>query len=108
MKHGKVCFPDVPVALELPSQCEIRPLRTGEHHHAARIAVKTVHNPRALDTADTRHVREILQQDVAQRSVGIPRRTMHNHARRLVDHDYVVIRMDDLHRYVTFLLHLLL
>ena len=96
------------MVLKLPSQCEIRPLRAGKHHYAARIAVKAMHHPRTLNAADTCHIGKVLQQNVAQRSVGMSRRAMHYHARRLVDDDYVAISMDDLDRYVTPPFHLLL
>ena len=96
------------MALKLAPQCEIGPLRTGKHHHAAGVTVETVHHTGTLFASHLCHVRKILQEDVAERSVRISGRTVHNDARRLVDDNHVAVGMDYLHGDIAAGLHLLL
>ena len=96
------------VAFEFASQRKICPLRAGEYHNPTGVTIETVHHAGPLHAANPRHVRKILEKNVAKRSIRIAGRTMHYDACRFIDGDYVVIGMDYLHEAVAAGFHLLL
>ena len=107
MKHGQIGLLYISVVLKLTSQREIRLLVAGKNHNPACIAIQTMNKPGTFNTADTCDIRKLLQKDVAESSVGIPRSSMHYDSGRLIDNDYVIIRINDFYGYATFRFYLL-
>ena len=108
VKHGKIRLFYTPMALELATHGEVGALRTREHHHAARVAVKAVHHTWTLFAPNARNIRKIPQQKIAKRSIRISWSPMHNQPGGLVYDNYGIIGMKHFYRYVRPAFHLLL
>ena len=108
VENREICLADSSMRLKFPSQCEIRALRPRKHHHSARFAVEPMDHAGAFRAAYSRHVRKVLQQNVAERSVGVAGSAVHDHTGGFVDDNYVVISVDYFQGNVSSALHLLL
>jgi 4-hydroxy-3-methylbut-2-en-1-yl diphosphate synthase IspG/GcpE len=77
----------------------VRLFRLGGDHHPGRIAVQSMHNTRALDAADPlQAIAAMKQQGIDQRAIGRTGSRMNHHAHRLVDHDQLVVLVEDIER----------
>ena len=54
-----------------------------------------MHDAGPLLAADAAEIVDVVQQRVDERAAGMPGRRMHDHARRLVDDDQVVVLVED-------------
>lgn len=90
--HDAFIDPADAAALQLCDQLCLRLDGLGHHHQAGGVLVQ------AMDDAGTRHidnVRYVVQQGVEQRAVGMASSRVHHQARRLVDHQDVIVFIDD-------------
>ena len=84
---------------ELRRQRPVRAIILGDHQEAARVLVEPVHDARPPDAADARQaVAAMGDERVDERAARMPRRRMHDEPCRLVDHDEVVVLVDDRER----------
>jgi hypothetical protein len=64
----------------------------GHHHQTGGVLVQAVHDTGARHIDDVRHV---VQQGVEQGAISVTGSRVHHQARRLVDHQDVVVFIDD-------------
>ena len=84
---------------ELRRQRLMRAIILGDHQEAARVLVEPVHDARPPHAADARQaVAAMGDERVDERAARMPRRRMHDEPGRLVDHDEVVVLVDDRER----------
>ena len=77
----------------------MRAIVLGDHQEAARVLVEPVHDARPPHAADARQaVAAMGDERVDERAARMPRRRMHDEPGRLVDHDEVVVLVDDRER----------
>src|SRR5580704_14703946 len=77
-------------------QAPMRRVGLGDDQKSRRVLVQPVHNPRPLDPADTRQARSAMSdQSVDQRAGRMAWRWMDNEPGRLVDHDQMLVLVDD-------------
>ncbi len=71
----------------------------GHHHQAGGVLVEPMNDAGPLDAADPgQAVAAMGDQRVDQRAAGMPRRRVHDEARRLVEHDQRIVLVDDVER----------
>ena len=63
-------------------------------------AIEAVHDARAQLAADAAQVVDVVQQGIHHRAAAVAGGRMHDHARRLVDHDHVGVFVEDRQRQV--------
>ena len=78
-------------SLKLPSELGVRGVVLGDHHQSRRPAIEPVHDPRPLLAADAAEVVDVMEECVDQRPGRMAGGRMHDHSRRLVDHDEVAV-----------------
>ncbi|MCY1547275.1 hypothetical protein D9M68_833220 [compost metagenome] len=84
---------------ELLGKVAMRRLGLGGDHHARCVAVQPVHDAGALDPTDTHQALPAMkQQRIDQRAIGRTGGRVHHHAHRLVDHDQLVVLIEDVER----------
>ena len=83
---------------KLARQLFVRRVVLGDHHQPRRAAVETMHDPGPLLAADAAEIVDVVQQRVDQRAARMARRRMDDHPRGLVDHDEVVVLVEDRQR----------
>ena len=66
----------------------------GDDHHAARVAVEPMHDPRAQLAADPAEVLHVKEQRVDHRAVGVAGSGMDDQSGRFVDDHDVVVFVD--------------
>ena len=84
--------------VELPRELLVRRVVLGDDHQPRRAAIEPVHDARPLLAADAAQIVDVMQQRVDQRAARVAGRRVHDHARRLVDDDQVVVLVDDRQR----------
>ena len=89
LAHGRVVF-------EVAPERAHRAGSLREHHHAARLLVETVHHTRTLHAAHAAHGGTMREERVHERAVGMAGRGMHDHPRRLVDDENIIILKENL------------
>lgn len=80
-------------ALQLLDQLGLRLQGLGHHHQTGGVLVQTVNDTGARHVDDVWHV---VQQRIEQRTTGMPGGRVHNQPGRLVDHQDVVVFVDDI------------
>ena len=84
---------------KLRAEREMRSIGFGRYHDAACVLVEAVDNARALFPANTRQrVAAMGDERVDERCLTIAGRRMHHHARWLVQHDELVILVQNIQR----------
>ena len=84
---------------KLRSQMPVRLVVLRHDHQPACILIKAMHDPRPHHPADPRQaVRAVMQQRVDQRPAPVPRAGMHDHSRRLVNHQQILVLVNDIER----------
>ena len=83
---------------ELPGQFGVRLVVLRDDHQPRRAFVEPVHDARPFLAADPAEIVHVMQQRVHQRAARVSRRRVHHHPRRFVDHDQVVILIEDRQR----------
>ncbi len=81
--------------LELPNQLGVRPQSLCHHEKSARVLVEPVHDPGPRNRCK---LRRAVQERIEQRPLPVAASGMNHQARRLVDHQYVVVLIDDVER----------
>ncbi len=81
--------------LQLVDQVGLRLQGLGHHHQAGGVLVQAVHDAGARHVDDVGHM---VQQRVQQGAAGMPGSRVHNQAGRLVDHQDLVVFIDDVQR----------
>ena len=94
--HNGVVFAVNIARLQLRHQVGVGLQRFGNHHEPGGIAVETVHDTRARHAINTRAVTE---QGIQQGAAGITGTRVNNQASGLIDHDNIVVFIDDIQRY---------
>ena len=91
VQHSSV-FSSEGMSLDLLCQGMMRGVRLGDDQEPARILVDPVHDAGTHIAVDAgKAPAAVMQQGVDQRPVRVPRRRMHNHPARLVDHKKVLV-----------------
>ena len=80
---------------ELAREARVGPLVLCDNDEAGRVLIEAVHDAGPLHAADARQVGAVPQQRVDQRVLRVPRARVHGHARGLIDHDEVLVLIDD-------------
>ena len=91
--HDAFVDPADAAALQLCDQLRLRLNGLGHHHKAGGVLVQAVHDTRTRHIDNVRHV---VQQGVEQGAIGMTGSRMHHQARRLVDHQDIVVFIDDI------------
>ena len=81
--------------VELPRQLLVRAVVLRHDHQPGRAAIEPMDDARPQLAADAAQILDVVQQRVHQRARAVARRRMHDHARRLVEHDDVGVLVDD-------------
>ena len=84
--------------VKLARQLLVRGVVLGDDHQPGGAAVEPVHDAGPLFAADAAQIVDVVEQRVHQRAARVPGGRMHDHARRLVDDDEVVVLVEDRQR----------
>ena len=95
--QGQVALIHLPL-LQLPGQQPLRPIVLGHHNQAGRVPVQAVHDPRALLPPIRDSSAVCARRALTSVPVGCPGAGCTTIPRRLVDHQQVVVLVDDAQR----------
>ena len=82
-----------------------RLLRLGDGEESGRVLVEPVDDARARDASDPREVGAVVEKGVDERACEVPGRGVHDHSRRLVHDEHLIVLEDDVYRNVLRLRH---
>ena len=93
--HNAFVDPADRARLQLSNQLGVRLQRLGHHHQAGGVLVQTMHDTGARHIDDVRHM---VQQGIEQGAIGMPGSRVHHQPSRLVDHQQVIVLVNDVQR----------
>ena len=97
LDQGDIAFDDG-VPFHLLYQYRVSARVPGHDHQPGGILIQAMHDPRSRIRANALQVRQVCQQRVDQRIIMVPRSRMHDHPRRFIHHQYILVLVDDVER----------
>ena len=91
VQNGEIRLSDAFVRLERFAKRTVGPRRFRENHNSARADIEAMNDAGPLAAAAAVHSRPRLRETIGERIVRMPRRTMDDHPRRLIDDDDIGI-----------------
>jgi hypothetical protein len=83
------------VPLELTGQALVRLIRFGHNQQSRCFFVETMYDPRSQDAADAGKVRAMVKDGIHNCILKVTRSRMYDHSRRFVNHQDVLIFVND-------------